>query len=285
MSTIDVGSLIRLKRIEKGMKQKELADALHVSATAVNKWEKGKNYPDPQNLQVISQLLEIPITELLGVHPASSTQGSGANHAVSKPDSPPFSDEEDTSSSDETSFPEKPAPVPALSPPEISLPQTEDTAKPSDIAVVDIGDTDFIELPENSLPQPEKASDCPLPKRRRIRLKTAIPLSAFLLAGIIAVFWIAGGVKSNAPSFTVCDSYYGEYEGEYVYYVIAEYESTPTKDDLFNHMNIIREEYGDHFSDVNSFIVIYVQDYTEYIEHGFNDNTDSIGTLYPYDTD
>jgi hypothetical protein len=50
-------------------------------------------------------------------------------------------------------------------------------------------------------------------------------------------------------------------------------------------MNIIREEYGDHFSDVNSFIVIYVQDYTEYIEHGFNDNTDSIGTLYPYDTD
>ena len=218
MSTIDVGSLIRLKRIEKGMKQKELADALHVSATAVNKWEKGKNYPDPQNLQVISQLLEIPLTELLGVHPASSTQGSGANHAVSKPDSPPFSDEEDTSSSDETSFPEKPAPVPALSPPEISLPQTEDTAKPSDIAVVDIGDTDFIELPENSLPQPEKASDCPLPKRRRIRLKTAIPLSAFLLAGIIAVFWIAGGVKSNAPSFTVCDSYYGEYEGEYVYY-------------------------------------------------------------------
>lgn len=285
MSTIDVGSLIRLKRIEKGMKQKELADALHVSATAVNKWEKGKNYPDPQNLQVISQLLEIPITELLGGDSASSTQESGANHTVSKPDSPPFSDEEDTSSSDETSFPEKPAPVPALSPLEIPVPHTEDTAEPSDIAVVDIGDTDYIEIPENSVPQPESDSGCPLPKKRRIRLKTAIPLSAFVLAGIIAVFWIAGEVKNKVPSFTVCDSHYGEYEGEYVYYVVTEYESAPTANDLLNQGEIIREDYGNHFTEVNKIVIIYVQDYTNYIENGFNDKTDSRGILYPYDTE
>ena len=46
MNTVDLGSLIRLKRKEKGLNQKNLADLLHVSAAAVNKWENGKNSPD-----------------------------------------------------------------------------------------------------------------------------------------------------------------------------------------------------------------------------------------------
>ncbi len=258
------------------MKQKDLADALHVSA-AVNKWEKGKNYPDPQNLQAISQLLEIPITELFGGHPTSSTQESDAD-TTSKPDSQPSSWKKDTSS------PEDAASAPTPSPPKIPVPQTEDAPEPSDTVIPDIENADFIEIPVSSIAQPEKASDCPSPKRRMIRLKTVI-LPVFLLAAIIIVLGIAGEVKNKVPLFTVCDSYYGEYEGEYVYYVITEYESEPTENDLLNHMDIIREEYEDYFSDVNNVVIIYVRDYTKYIEDGFNDNTDSIGTLYPYATD
>ncbi len=65
MNAINLGILIRNKRKEKGLSQKDFAAQLHVSPAAVNKWEKGKNYPDLQNLHTISALFEIPIAELL----------------------------------------------------------------------------------------------------------------------------------------------------------------------------------------------------------------------------
>ena len=270
MNTTDLGVLIRLKRKEKGLNQKDFAAALNVSAAAVNKWENGKNYPDLQNLEAISALLDIPVTEMLGASPPSPTQELEVDNTTSEPDS------------------RSPAPT-MVSLSEIPVPQPADTPESSDITIPDIEDTNFVEITNTAVPQPEKASEPPPTKGKRIKLKTAVPLLMLLLVGIIAVCQVAVGGQSKTPSFTVCASYYGsyegenvyygDYEGENVYYVIVEFESKPTSDDILDHEEIIREEYGHHFSEVNMIVIIYVQDYITYTETGFNNDTDVMGIL------
>lgn len=46
--------------------QSRVADALGVRATAVNKWAKGYNVPEPQHWQQLEQLLDLPAGELTG---------------------------------------------------------------------------------------------------------------------------------------------------------------------------------------------------------------------------
>lgn len=269
MNTTDLGSLIRLKRKEKGLNQKDFAAALNVSATAVNKWENGKNYPDLQNLQAISALLEIPVTEMLGGSLPSPVQKPEADNITSEPDSRSPTQEEVSPAST----------MPSL--PEVTAMQPTDTADSSDTAIPVTEDEDFSEKSDTAVPQPEKTSGHLPSKRKRIKLKTAAPLLMLLIGGIAAVCWMAVVWQGRTPSFTVCDAYYGNYEGENTYYVIVEFESEPTADDILNHQEIIRGEYGHHFSTINQIVVIYVQDYTRYTVNGFNDNTDSWGILYP----
>ncbi len=59
------GQLITTLRKEKGLTQKQLADALNVTDKAVSKWERGLSFPDISMLEPISELLDISITELL----------------------------------------------------------------------------------------------------------------------------------------------------------------------------------------------------------------------------
>ena len=66
MELQELGILIKKKRLEKQMKQNELAELLHVSRTTISKWETGVNFPDLQNLTEISRILEIPLPQLLG---------------------------------------------------------------------------------------------------------------------------------------------------------------------------------------------------------------------------
>ena len=277
MNTTDLGVLIRLKRKEKGLNQKDFAAALNVSAAAVNKWENGKNYPDLQNLEAISALLDIPVTEMLGGKLPSPAQKPEADNITSEPDS---------------RSPTQGEAPPALampSLPEVPVPQPADITESSDIAIPDIEDTGFAEITATAVPQPEKASEPSPSKEKRIRLKAAVPLLMLLLVGIIAVCQAAVGGQSKTPSFTVCASYYGsyegenvyygDYEGENVYYVIVEFESKPTSDDILDHEEIIREQYGHHFSEVNMIVIIYVQDYITYTETGFNNDTDVMGIL------
>lgn len=269
MNTTDLGVLIRLKRKEKGLNQKDFAAALNVSAAAVNKWENGKNYPDLQNLEAISALLDIPVTEMLGGNLPSPAQKPEADNITSEPDS---------RSPTQGEAPPAPA-MPSL--PEVPVPQPADITESSDIAIPDIEDTNFVEITNTAVPQPEKASEPPPAKGKRTRLKIAAYLLTLLFVGIVVVWWMVVGAQSRIPSFTVCDSYYGDYEGENAYYVITEFSSEPTADDLLNYTEIIREKYGKHFSAVNQIVIIYVQDYTDYTVNGFNDNTDSLGILYP----
>ena len=65
MDAQKTGGLISAARREKGLTQKELAQALHVSAQAVSKWERGLNFPDLALLGPLGDLLGLTVSELL----------------------------------------------------------------------------------------------------------------------------------------------------------------------------------------------------------------------------
>ena len=70
MDAHKTGGLIAQARKEKGLTQRELAQALHVSAQAVSKWERGLNFPDLALLEPLGDCLGLTVSELL-----SGTQG------------------------------------------------------------------------------------------------------------------------------------------------------------------------------------------------------------------
>ena len=65
MDQIKIGRFIADLRKEKGMTQKELADAIGVSDKAVSKWECGKGMPELSMLMPLCELLQINVNELL----------------------------------------------------------------------------------------------------------------------------------------------------------------------------------------------------------------------------
>ena len=65
MDAHKTGGLIAQARKEKGLTQRELAQALHVSAQAVSKWERGLNFPDLALLEPLGDCLGLTVSELL----------------------------------------------------------------------------------------------------------------------------------------------------------------------------------------------------------------------------
>ena len=61
-------SLIRLMMREKGLTQAQLAAAIHVSAKAVSKWERGAGLPDASLVPALSQALGVSSEALLAGH-------------------------------------------------------------------------------------------------------------------------------------------------------------------------------------------------------------------------
>ena len=60
-----IGSFIQLRRKEKGMTQKDLADRIGVSDKTISKWENGNSVPDTEILTSLCQSLDISVNELL----------------------------------------------------------------------------------------------------------------------------------------------------------------------------------------------------------------------------
>lgn len=60
-----MGALIRTLRLERGMTQKELAQALHVGDRAVSKWERGQGCPDVSLLSALSAQLGVDLERML----------------------------------------------------------------------------------------------------------------------------------------------------------------------------------------------------------------------------
>ena len=65
MDAIKTGKIIRDARAERGLTQQALADALHLSATAVSKWENGHSLPDIALLEPLSAALGVSISDLV----------------------------------------------------------------------------------------------------------------------------------------------------------------------------------------------------------------------------
>ncbi|SNS31110.1 Helix-turn-helix [Anaerovirgula multivorans] len=60
-----VGKLILGLRKEKGMTQKQLADAMNISDKAISKWERGLGCPDVALLYELSEVLGVNIEKIL----------------------------------------------------------------------------------------------------------------------------------------------------------------------------------------------------------------------------
>ncbi len=91
-----IGNLIKTRRKEKGLSQKQLAELLLVSDTTISKWETGVNLPDVLILKRIAEVLNIPLTEFLevddkaSVDDAASTSGNRESHAEEEPEADAF---------------------------------------------------------------------------------------------------------------------------------------------------------------------------------------------------
>ena len=64
MNNEATGALIRTLRKEKKLTQKELAGRLHVTESAVSKWERGLSYPDITLLHDICAVLGVTIMNI-----------------------------------------------------------------------------------------------------------------------------------------------------------------------------------------------------------------------------
>ncbi len=62
---MELSSQIRSQRLEHGLSQDDLAEAIFVSRQTVSNWENDKTYPDVQSLELLSQLFGITIDELV----------------------------------------------------------------------------------------------------------------------------------------------------------------------------------------------------------------------------
>ena len=60
-----IGEIIKVRRVEKGITQEQLGQALFVSKQAVSKWENNVTLPDIETIRRICDVLDIRSDEIL----------------------------------------------------------------------------------------------------------------------------------------------------------------------------------------------------------------------------
>lgn len=60
-----IAEKIQYLRKTSNMSQDKLAESLNVSRQAISKWESGQNYPDIENIKLLSKLFDISIDQLV----------------------------------------------------------------------------------------------------------------------------------------------------------------------------------------------------------------------------
>lgn len=65
MNQVMIGEFIALKRKEKNLTQKQLADHLGISNKTISKWENGKCMPDYSIVKPLCRELDITVAELM----------------------------------------------------------------------------------------------------------------------------------------------------------------------------------------------------------------------------
>ena len=69
---------LRSIRQAKGFTQEDLAARLHVVRQTISKWEKGLSVPDAQLLIRLAEVLEVPVSRLLGAELPQNDEGRDA---------------------------------------------------------------------------------------------------------------------------------------------------------------------------------------------------------------
>ena len=59
MTTNEFSKLIKERRTQLHLTQKELADLLHVSNKTISRWETGSGYPDIETIPHLAKILEL----------------------------------------------------------------------------------------------------------------------------------------------------------------------------------------------------------------------------------
>lgn len=63
MNSAEIGKLLKTARQKKSITQQQLATELCVTASAISKWENGKNLPDLEILLPLSCLLDLTLED------------------------------------------------------------------------------------------------------------------------------------------------------------------------------------------------------------------------------
>ena len=60
----ELGAFIAKRRRELGLKQKELAQIIHVSDKTISRWERGRGYPDLQSMEILTDTLDVTLSQM-----------------------------------------------------------------------------------------------------------------------------------------------------------------------------------------------------------------------------
>ena len=83
----ELGTFIANRRKLLGLKQKELAEMIHVTDKAISKWERGHGYPDIQTLEALADALYVSLPEMFGISEEGNNDRSDETIKEKEPNS------------------------------------------------------------------------------------------------------------------------------------------------------------------------------------------------------
>ena len=78
------GENLKTLRKQKGFSQEELAARLHVVRQTISKWEKNLSVPDADTLIRLAEILEVPVSEMLGAKIENENTASDVAEQLSR---------------------------------------------------------------------------------------------------------------------------------------------------------------------------------------------------------
>ena len=58
---MNFAKFLKQKRQMKGLTQEELSEKVHVSKSAIAKWESARGFPDRSNLRALAEVIDVPV--------------------------------------------------------------------------------------------------------------------------------------------------------------------------------------------------------------------------------
>lgn len=230
----NIGELISKKRKESGLTQKQLADILHLSVSAISKWENDVSCPHFSLFHELGNALGLSMEEL-----CEATIGDARYISVN------------TAGTDS---------IPELKP------EQEDSVNQETPVDVHAGE----DLTDNLQ---DKASVLPPPTKKQKRTASLV-ISLFALIGIILTIAILffdfpfPNVKarmSSESTFRIVDEYLSTekpyFHFENVYYIIVEYSGDLSEETIEECSVYLQEQYSHIFDSAEVIVALFYQNY------------------------